>query len=449
MKKPICLSVNNISKRKNSRSYLQKNLQEMPKTDLDDLNDESPTTFRNLIEDPREVDTLGRSSPMERLEKISLRAQFEKSDQMVRKPTNPHVAKLRTNSSARRKPWKSIKPKPKFPSYDFHDFRCDKLHPDGRALKALWNCHTQEDVELISKEWLTNFARCCINAISKRKLPPEMRSQIEGLLNGSATSSPNMLNPKVLMMAWSHTFRFLHSVAQSDPEIEFALVTIIDGRGATSAHAPVVELHDARERAQRVIRAMATNFVGIQEMAMFKSHKHANGGRLIQCHQHILIYGKNIVQSAKRVAAKRMSDFAPNLTLARPIDVRPVKATDVNIARICAYLFKPPLKAMNWVPPRDGKPGFMNQTMEGTRYINLLRMAQIRSMLAIEDVVFAGGGCKSMKSDLVKLLRQTCSSHVPVSTRQLHPDAIPSFWNEVNKALGRMDYQLPVIGRNP
>lgn len=321
--------------------------------------------------------------------------------------------------------------------------------PNDYAVKSLHACSTVEEVGGEHTKWGRRFNDKVLKAIKKRKISDDSRLKIEALLDGTATSSPILTNNKVLEEAWQHVHRQLVAMTKDDPEIEFAMVTFISGDGGTSANAPVIELYHSREAVLRVLRSMALNFIGMSELAMFKSHRHPDGGRYLQRHEHVLIYGKGVVAKAEQVAQRRMSDFPPNITDAPQIDVRRVKGTEVNLARVCAYLFKSPHKSMNWCPPRNGKPGHMNQTEKGERPFTYLRMAQIRSMLTIEDVLFAGGACKQVKKDLVTLVEGLCRSHGPAQSRLLHPDAIASFWAEVNKELRRPQWRVPVIARNP
>ena len=160
-----------------------------------------------------------------------------------------------------------------------------------------------------------------------------------------------------------------------------------------------------------------------------------------------MIWGPDILSKAQAVAAKHMDKFAPNFTNAPQIDVRRVRTDVVNLARVCAYLFKPPHRAMTWCPPRDGKKGHMHQSEKGDRFIRYLRMAEIRSLLTFEDICFASGEGQDIKSGLTKLLRATCESDAGGDRRPMHPDAIASFWAAVARALGKADWHVPVIKR--
>ena len=192
---------------------------------------------------------------------------------------------------------------------------------------------------------------------------------------------------------------------------------------------------------------MAPNHFGVTELALFNSHPHPNGGQVVQVHGHAFIWGVNILSKAQKVAVTHKGKFAPNITDAPPIDVRRVRTDAVNIARVCAYLFKPPHRAMTWCPPRDGKKGHMHQSEKGDRLLRYLRMAEIRSLLTFEDICFAAREGQAIKSDLAKLLRATCDADTGGVRRPMHPDAIASFWAGVAKALGKTGWQVPVIAR--
>lgn len=90
----------------------------------------------------------------------------------------------------------------------------------------------------------------------------------------------------------------------------------------------------------------------------------------------------------------------------------------------------------------------MHQSEKGDRYIRYLRMAQILSMVTFEDMTYAGGEGRSIRSAIVKLLRASCEADAPADRRLFHPDAMASFWQEVAKQLGKTNWTLPVIARH-
>lgn len=321
--------------------------------------------------------------------------------------------------------------------------------PNDKALRSLWRCNTVDEVREEHAKWSVKFNEKCMKAIAQRKIADDARMKIAALLDGSATNVPVLTNHKVLALACETAHRAVYAMTKDDPDIEFGFASFIEGGGGTSLEKPFVELHHSRDGVVRVVRSMAKDFIGVTELAMFNSHRHPDGGRHVQRHEHVMIWGKGVVAKAQEVAQRRMKDFPPNITGAPQIDVRRVTRTELNLFRMWAYMFKSPHKCMNWNPPKDGKKGHMNQSEKGDRMIRYLRMAQIRSMMTIEDVMFAGGAGIGIRSDLIKLLRLTCHSDVRIEDRLLHPDAVGSFWAQVNRELRRPDWQVPVIATRP
>ena len=318
-----------------------------------------------------------------------------------------------------------------------------------RELTSLYACHTLKAINKLAKGWERKFRKKVLAAIKHRIIPQDMREKIEALLVGiGATSVPVLTNRKARRIAHQSLHKQLCGLAKNDPDFEVAIVTFISGDGATSHARPVIELCHSQAQMKATLRAMAPDFFGINEMALFNSHAHPEGGQILQVHGHALIFGKNVHHNAQRVAVKHMSKFTENMTGAPQIDVRTVKTDKVNLARVCAYLFKAPYRCMTWCPPKHGKKGHKHGSEKGDRKLRYFRMAQIQSMLTIEDICFAGGpNGKRIKSDLFKLLKTTCQADCAGTDRIFHPDAIGAFTVEVAKALGKNDWTLPVIAK--
>lgn len=172
----------------------------------------------------------------------------------------------------------------------------------------------------------------------------------------------------------------------------------------------------------------------------------SNGGQIIQRHDHALVFGEGVIEKAKLIAAKHAGRFKPSFTGAKVIDVKKVTPDPVNIARMCAYLLKPPYRCKNWCPPTGDRAAFLNNSEKGDRYIRYLRLAQIRSMMSIEDVTFGGGEGASIRSRMNKYLRELAAKDAAGGRRVLHPDAIASFWVGIGEALNA-GWNLPIIRR--
>ena len=320
----------------------------------------------------------------------------------------------------------------------------DLAQPIGR----LPLCFSLEEVET----WLTDgqaaFKTKAHRAYERRKLTHETRCRIDTLLNeAGATSVFTISNDRLTLKAWDLLRNQLIGFASADPELEFALITFICGKGGTSLDRPDIELRLSQERVKRTLRAMAPNWFGMTELGFFNSITHPTGGRHLQRHEHALIWGPSAIAQAKTVALRHEHFYQPNITDARRIDVTPVHdKTDLNLARLSAYLLKSPAKAMNWVPPRDGKPGFMNHSEEGDRYMRFLRLGLIRTMIEFEDLVFSGGQGQTIESVIVKSMRALAAADAQ-GKAEFHPDAIAAFCVEFAKELKVSRWTLPIIRR--
>lgn len=326
-------------------------------------------------------------------------------------------------------------------------FAVNSLSDSDLDRKGLWGCESVAAVETYIEKWNATFRRKATGALKRRKVDAMSSTCLEYLFDGTATSSPVMINKDVLREARQQLTVEMTAWAQANPNGEIAFVTIISGRGGTSHAKPDIDLFGAQAQAQSTFRAMSRHFFAVSELAIFNSHSHPSGGQLLQEHTHALVFGEGVLAKARAIALKHMDRYLPNVTNAPQIDVRSVAPDPVNIARICAYMFKAPARAMTWCPPRDGKKGHMHHSEKGDRKIRYLRMAMIRAMLTVDDVMFAGGEGNRIRSQIVKLVRAKCSASAPPHRRVLHPDAIGAFCVDLAAKLGKADWALPIIRR--
>lgn len=366
------------------------------------------------------------------------RGRYDPRKHKIGQSTKPR----RTSSVRRRRP----KATQSFPISPFLGLESAPEVKD-KEITSLWACDTKKSVGNLQKKWDQKFRRKVLGAIKRRKLPDDMRSMIGTMLTSRATTVPIMTNPKVRRSASKRLWEGLTAAVAASPDLEVVLVTFISGEWATSHSKPVIELHHSRRAMETTLRAISKNFFAVTELALFNSHSHPEGGQVVQLHGHALVWGPDVYNKSERVAVTHLKKFAANNTDAPQIDVRRVATSEVNLARVCAYLFKPPYRAMTWCPPRDGKKGHMHQSEKGDRFMRYLRMAELYSLLTFEDVCFAGGEGRSIKGNLVTELRRTCEADARGGP--IHPDTIAVRWAEVAKALGKDKWALPVIARRP
>jgi len=318
----------------------------------------------------------------------------------------------------------------------------DQIDPTIRTLAA---CKSIDEVEELVIEWGNIFHEKVSHGLRRRKIDPDKALMVDALIaNPGALSKPMLVSNYVGQKAYRALHDRMVQMTTNHPMNEMAFVTFISGDGETSHANTTIDLCESQRRVQATMRAISPDFFGITEFALFNSQGHPSGGQTLQRHEHVLVWGEGVVGKARSIAVKHQGRYSPNFTGARVIDVRRVSTDPVNLRRICWYIMKPPLKCMNWNPPKDGKPGFMNQSEKGDRFIRYVRLAQIRSMISFDAATFAGGDGIRIRREIITYLRSAVKSRAESADQTLHPDAVASFWVSLIQAL-RRDWNLPVI----
>ena len=282
---------------------------------------------------------------------------------------------------------------------------------------------------------------------ARRKLLDETRAKAETILLGvGAIPAYTLNNDRLALEAFEKLRNHLTAYISADPANEVALVTFITGEGGTSMDRPVIEVRQSRKFVNDTMRKMAPHWFGLIDLAFFFTIQHPDGGLHLQRHEHVVGWGVNFIEEATRVAANRSNRFAPNVTKLPIIQVkRAWDSSEVNIARLAAYLLKAPAKGKNWFEYPDGSY-LMNHTEAKDRYIQFLRLAQIRSLLGFEDVVLGGGDEIKIKGSMVDDMRGLAQADVR-GRESIHPDLIATFWEDFNQELGQAHWSLPAILR--
>jgi hypothetical protein len=310
---------------------------------------------------------------------------------------------------------------------------------------SLWNCSSEADVGKLYAEWWATARRKALRSVKNRKLSDDSRAALTRVLtDAGATSSLVLSSELVCRTAYQEMHRRIVSLVQASPAMEMAFITVISGDGETSHIKTDVELFRSQQLVAGTARAISQDFFGITELSLFNSHRHPEGGRRMQRHEHLLVWGEGVIKKAELIAVKHAKRFKPNFTEARIIDVRAVHTDSVNLCRIIAYMLKPSHKSMNWNPGKDGKQGHMNQSEKGDRFIRYLRLAQVRMMMTFEDATFAGGEGNRIRSEIIKYLRSIVENEVATGHHVVHPDAIASFWVDLMRDLS-LPWNLPII----
>lgn len=312
----------------------------------------------------------------------------------------------------------------------------------------LHQCSSQADIDSLRSYQTGAFLSKAVRPLKPKTVQAALGDRYAAcmrVISGEGTDQPTMANHKALTDAYEHTGRGLIAMCNANPSLQVVFATIISGDGVTSSDMPVIDVEHEISKAKKFAAKVTKDFFGVVEIAHFNSHTHPSGGRVVQVHSHVLLIGEDIFEKAEAAAVTYGKKLPTNFTDAPQIQVKPVEADDLNLMKMASYLFKLPYQGKTWCPPRDGKRGHMHHSPKPDRSINFLRVAIMLTMMPLEKLVFAGGGCKSIKTGVVNDVRSNCKSASLSPDRLLAPDTIGAFWVEVCKSLKRPEWHLPVI----
>lgn len=328
------------------------------------------------------------------------------------------------------------------------DMEVSASQESATDLSTLWECKTPKDVGKWFNRGQRRFRKKVVRSLARRKLSDDQAETVADLIiKAGATSHLMLANEAVARGAYKELARRIVRLLASHSDWECVFVTAISGDGETSHTQTEIELFESQRRFASTCRAISPHFFGITELAIFNSQGHPGGGQRTSRHEHALVFGPGVRAQAALIAAKHADRYPPNFTGAPVLKVKSASTDSVNLWRMAAYLFKAPAKMMNWNPPKDDKPGHMNQSEKGDRYTRYLRLAYVRCLLTFEDVTFGGGEGNRIRGDMIRYLRSVSENEAKGGNRILHPDAVASFWVELAKALEH-PWNLPIIKRS-
>lgn len=309
-------------------------------------------------------------------------------------------------------------------------------------------CKTLAEVEGWLHNNIATFQDLALKSAFRKKLPSDQLGDLVTLVTSpGATSEPTLLDSGIQLSAFHQLHESLVAVSHVSDQIEFGLVTNLDGKFETSHHNTILELNSIKESSRRILSKMAPNYFGTVELALFNSHKHPTGGRMVSPHGHAIIWGVDVLAKARSTAEALNKTITPNSTGAKPVVVERVDPDPVNLARVAAYLVKSPDKCNTFYPGKDGKPGNIHHSRKPDRPIRYLRLAEYRSMLTFKDVTFASGEGLAIRSGIAKTLTLLAQEQARKAPRRFHPAEIPSFWAKLKVSMNTTRFNLPIIKR--
>ena len=309
-------------------------------------------------------------------------------------------------------------------------------------------CATVDEVRGWFLAQQVDFNEKVDRGFARRRLLDETRVRAETILHGvGAIPAYTLNNDRLALEAFEKLRTHIGGYVGADSANELALITFITGDGGTSMDRPVIEVRKSRKLVNDTIRTMKVpHWFGLIDLAFFWTIRHPDGGLHLQRHEHIIGWGRDFIVKAEAAVIKQSAKFTPNVTNIPGIKIkRAWDCSEANIARLAAYLLKAPAKGKNWFEYPDGSY-LMNHTQAKDRYIQFLRLGQIRSMLCLEDVVLGGGDGIKIKGSMVDEMRGLAAADAR-GRAIMHQDQVATDWEDFNQELGQAHWSLPAILR--
>lgn len=324
----------------------------------------------------------------------------------------------------------------------------DEVLAAGGPPHNLYDCHSEADI-LAMRQWQTDeLFKKAMAAIDKKSVRQRLGTMYDDCvlaITGEGTDVPTFANDRARTDAYEHTGRALLAMLEANPSWQIVAATLVSGDSVTSSDKTVIDVAKEMAKGRKFAKMVTPHFIGVVEPALFNSHTHDEGGRVIQPHSQMLLIGEEIFEKAEKAAKEYGATLPGNFTDAPQIVVQLVDPDPLNVMKVASYLFKPPYQGKTWCPPQGDKKGHMHHSTKGDRAINFFRMGIILSMLPLDKVIYAGGECKTIKTGVVKDVRANRKSACKNPNRMLAPDTIGSFWFEVIRSLKRKKWWLPAI----
>lgn len=355
-----------------------------------------------------------------------------------------HRKKVKTALAKRRKGRRRPTP---LPDLDWNssgtlDFLKGK---DYHAPSKLWQCNDLEDVVRLVKRNNRDLQNKAKKAVARKPMPEALMAGLNTMFTQPGFAGDiNAIDVSLSEVVLRQTCSQLVAATRSE-DIEIALVTLIDGRLETSDHQTMLDIAGMQKLFRPILSKMADNFIAFGEMALFNSDTHANGGRIVSLHSHAVIWGPGAINRARKVQGQMRSRLTRNFTNAEPINVKMVDADPINLARLLGYLVKPPHKCPTFYRSKDGTRANIHHSPKGDRYVRYLRLAQLRSLLRWDDVLYGGGEGATIRKQVLAIQKAMAAAQTPGVPRLVHRDALLHWWSDFYVAANLTRFKLPFI----
>lgn len=235
----------------------------------------------------------------------------------------------------------------------------------------------------------------------------------------------------------------LRIVLESDPDTQFALVTVIDQAHDTSDEKTVIQLRQMFEDITPALQDLAPHGIAVAELLAFTNVRHPAGGKLLSLHSHNIVWGKAplpIDQTARKWGGR----FTTITAKVPGLVIDPIRPNLIDLARALRY----PLKASyrcktRYFNPTTGREN-LHESEKGDRFIRYNRLFEILSNINLRRLLDAHGDGLEILETVGEQMRNWARENA--GTPEIGVDDIPTYWAKHRQAhYGQRRFQPPII----
>lgn len=283
-----------------------------------------------------------------------------------------------------------------------------------------------------------------LQGISRWALEREQQVFLRRLYVAKPVGRKLLANKHVRQAACRATVDALLADFSRDPSRKRYFLTFCWDAGVSWERRPHIDLVSLKNMINHRLRRLGLHGFGVVEVEILNNLTGEPGRRL---HAHVHCYCWSAGGDFRpKVAARRLSKLATlhNDLGAPSVVIKTVELTEISIARLAAYVTKPPSRGKNRVPRRKF-PGRYAMRDVALVPSTATRLIEILSHIEFRDILFGvGEGCA-----LTKEIRRNFAVEMTLlrGRKWEMPDAetVAQHWADIRSRNGSRRFQKPVV----
>lgn len=175
----------------------------------------------------------------------------------------------------------------------------------------------------------------------------------------------------------------------SDPAKPRNFITFCWDAGLTWERQPRIDSVSLQNIVQHRLRRLGLQGIGVVEIDVLTNITGEPGRRLL-VHVHCYCWGQAALPPIKTARALSMLPALTNALGAASVTIEPVRLSEISVAWLAAYMFKPPSREKNRIPRRN-VPGAFVMREARLKPASAVRLVELLSHFEFGDLLFSVG----------------------------------------------------------